>query len=62
MNAGKITILLAHAFVGWALCAATMGIGMSVTSLDNACTELNWDGSDRIVLSKRTRERTGLAC
>ena len=35
MNASKIAIILAHAFVGWALCAATMGIGMAVTSLDN---------------------------
>jgi hypothetical protein len=26
---------LIHAFVGWALCAATMGIGMAVTSLEN---------------------------
>lgn len=36
MTASKIAILLAHAFVGWMLCAATMGIGMAVTSLDNA--------------------------
>lgn len=35
MKLQKITIILAHAFVGWMLCAATMGIGMSVTSLDN---------------------------
>ena len=35
MNIRKIAILLAHAFIGWALCAATMGIGMSVTSLEN---------------------------
>ena len=35
MNIQKIAILLAHAFVGWMLCAATMGIGMSVTSLEN---------------------------
>jgi hypothetical protein len=28
--------LIIHAFIGWALCAATMGIGMSVTSLSNA--------------------------
>ncbi len=28
-----ITILL-HAFVGWGLCAATMGIGIVVTSLE----------------------------
>jgi hypothetical protein len=30
----KILILLAHAFAGWVLCAATMGIGMAVTTLD----------------------------
>ena len=35
MNIQKILILLVHAFVGWALCAATMGIGMAVTSLEN---------------------------
>lgn len=34
MNVQKILILLIHAFIGWALCAATMGIGMAVTSLD----------------------------
>ncbi len=32
----NILILLAHAMVGWMLCAATMGIGMAATSLDNA--------------------------
>jgi hypothetical protein len=31
----KILIVLLHAFVGWALCAATMGIGMALTSLEN---------------------------
>jgi hypothetical protein len=36
MKASKTLVILAHAFVGWALCAATMGIGMSVTSLNNA--------------------------
>ena len=36
MNIQKIAILLAHAFVGWMLCAATMGIGMSISSLENA--------------------------
>jgi len=35
MNFKKTTIVLAHAFVGWMLCAATMGIGMAVTTLDN---------------------------
>jgi multisubunit Na+/H+ antiporter MnhC subunit len=32
MNASKIAILLAHPFVGWALCFATIGIGMAVTT------------------------------
>jgi hypothetical protein len=36
MNAVKTAILLVHAFVGWALCDATMGIGMATTSLNNA--------------------------
>jgi hypothetical protein len=36
MNASKIAIVLAHALTGWALCAATMGIGMAVVSLDQA--------------------------
>jgi hypothetical protein len=35
MNISKILVILAHAFVGWMLCAATMGIGMAVTSLNN---------------------------
>lgn len=34
MNASKILIILAHAFASWALCAATMGIGMAVTSMN----------------------------
>jgi hypothetical protein len=36
LNPKQITIILAHAFVGWILCAATMGIGMAFTSLKNA--------------------------
>lgn len=36
MTLNRILIILAHAFVGWALCAATMGIGMAVTTLNNA--------------------------
>lgn len=36
MNSTKIAIILSHAFVGWALCAATIGIGMAVTSLNTA--------------------------
>lgn len=36
MNFKKLVTILAHAFVGWALCAATMGIGMATTSAHNA--------------------------
>lgn len=36
MNMPKTAVVLAHAFVGWLLCAATMGVGMAVTSLDTA--------------------------
>ena len=36
MNTTKIAILLAHAFVGWALCFATIGIGMAATSVQIA--------------------------
>ncbi len=32
MNIKKTLIILVHAFIGWALCAAVMGIGMAVTS------------------------------
>lgn len=36
LNTKRIMTLLAHAFVGWALCTASMGIGMAVTSVQNA--------------------------
>jgi len=36
MNVKKIMIVLFFAIVGWALCAATMGIGMAKTSIENA--------------------------
>lgn len=36
MNARKIAIILVHAFLGWLLCFATIGIGMAVTTLSNA--------------------------
>ena len=36
MKGKRTIILLAHAFVGWALCTASMGIGMAVTSEQNA--------------------------
>jgi hypothetical protein len=34
MNLSKIVILLAHAFVGWVLCFATIGIGRALTSME----------------------------
>ena len=36
MNTTKIAIMLLHAFVGWALCAATIGIGMAITTMNTA--------------------------
>ncbi len=36
MNIRRLVTILIHAFVGWALCFATMGIGMAATSLQNA--------------------------
>ena len=36
MNIRKLTILLLHALAGWILCAATMGVGMAVVSLEKA--------------------------
>ena len=35
MNTRKVIIILAHSFVGWALCGATMGIGMATTTIKN---------------------------
>lgn len=32
----KTIVILVHAFVIWALCGMTMGIGMALTSLENA--------------------------
>lgn len=32
----KIVIILLHAFLGWVLCAAVMGVGMGVTTQHNA--------------------------
>lgn len=32
----NIKKLMTHAFIGWALCAATMGIGMATMTLENA--------------------------
>jgi hypothetical protein len=36
MNIKKILIILAHAFIGWALCTASMVIGMATMSIDSA--------------------------
>lgn len=36
MSLKMIVTILIHALVGWALCAATMGIGMGITSVENA--------------------------
>jgi hypothetical protein len=36
VNRKKLLIIFGHAFFGWALCAATMGIGLATTSLQNA--------------------------
>jgi hypothetical protein len=36
MSTRKAVIVLLHALVGWALCAATMGIGMATTTLQTA--------------------------
>ena len=35
MTLRKLITILVHAFIGWALCAATIGIGMAMTSLEN---------------------------
>lgn len=36
MAVDQVAITLAHAIVGWALCGATMGIGLAKTSLERA--------------------------
>ena len=38
MNLKKITIILAHALVGWGLCGAIIGIGRNVTSMEITLT------------------------
>jgi hypothetical protein len=35
MNIKTIIIAFVHAFIGWFLCAATMGIGSSLTTMQN---------------------------
>ena len=34
MDTKKVLTILGHAFVGWVLCAATMGIGMATMPMD----------------------------
>ncbi len=36
MNTKKTVTVLVHAFIGWVLCFATMGIGMATLSMNNA--------------------------
>ena len=36
MNTKKTITVLVHAFIGWVLCFATMGIGMATLSMNNA--------------------------
>jgi hypothetical protein len=36
VGARQLVALALHGLVGWALCAATMGVGMAVTSLETA--------------------------
>ena len=35
LNLRQIVIILVHALVGWALCGATMFVGMAVTTMQN---------------------------
>jgi hypothetical protein len=34
MNAQKVATILVHAFIGWMLCFATIGIGRAVTTME----------------------------
>ena len=34
MNTKKVIIIIVHAFVGWALCGATIGIGRATTTME----------------------------
>jgi len=36
MNSRKVSTILVHAFIGWALCTASMVIGMATMSIENA--------------------------
>jgi hypothetical protein len=35
LNAKKLIIIFVHAFIGWAFCGALIGIGRSITSMEN---------------------------
>ena len=35
MHMKKLVIIFVHAFIGWVLCAATMGIGMATMTLES---------------------------
>lgn len=36
LDISKVGIVMGHAFLGWALCAATMGLGMALVSEETA--------------------------
>lgn len=36
LTVGRTVVIAAHAFVGWALCFATIGVGLAVTTLQTA--------------------------
>jgi hypothetical protein len=36
MNTKKVFVIFVHAFIGWALCTASMLIGMATMTIDNA--------------------------
>ena len=38
MNIRKLVTIFVHALIGWALCAATMGLGLATMPLQNALT------------------------
>jgi hypothetical protein len=35
LNVKKVVVLLVHALIGWAYCAALIGIGRAITSMEN---------------------------
>lgn len=36
ISGSEVIVILFHAFIGWFLCGATMGIGQATTTIDNA--------------------------